>query len=197
MSLRSFHLASTTLGAVLACSTILLVSCSNEVNDTKTTPVVGGPTGTTFPMPPLSGKSLGELGWQLDDGQRRIVSQYKGSVLILDFYATWCVPCRQSIPHLVALQQRYKDEGLSVVGLNVGGAEDWSKVSDFARELKIQYTLAVPDGELSNLLMPDSRAIPQTFIFDRNSNLVHRIIGYADGDDEQIRTVVESLIKNK
>jgi thiol-disulfide isomerase/thioredoxin len=197
MSSRSLQLARTILGVILACVAALHVSCSREVNETKNTPVVSGPSGTSFPMPPISGKSLGELGWQLDDGQRRLVSQYNGDVLILDFYATWCQPCRESIPQLVALQQRYGDRGLRVVGLNVGGPDDRSQVADFARELEIQYTLAIPDPELTNLLLGDSQEIPQTFIFDRHQNLITRIIGFGDGDDVQISAVVESLINRK
>jgi cytochrome c biogenesis protein CcmG/thiol:disulfide interchange protein DsbE len=148
-------------------------------------------------MPPASGKSLGELGWQLADGQRNQFSQYKGSVLVLDFYATWCLPCRKSIPHLVELQQSYKDKGLRIVGLNVGGPDDWPKVTDFARELKIGYTLAVPEDELSSFLLSDSQEIPQTFVFNRQGSLLKRVIGFTDTDFVQIRSAVETAIGDK
>jgi cytochrome c biogenesis protein CcmG, thiol:disulfide interchange protein DsbE len=148
-------------------------------------------------MPPLSGKALGDLGWQLADGQRNLISQYKGSVLILDFYATWCLPCRKSIPELVELQRNYRDQGLSVVGLNVGGPEDWPKVAEFARELKIQYTLAVPDSELSGFLLSSSQEIPQTFVFDRQGNLVKRLIGFTEADGALLKSAVETAIQSK
>ena len=148
-------------------------------------------------MPPASGKSLVELGWQLADGQRNSISQYKGTVLVLDFYATWCQPCRKSIPQLVELQRVYKDQGVRVVGLNVGGTEDWPKVSDFARELKIDYTLAVPEAELSNFLMSGNQEIPQTFVFDREGQMKQRLIGFKDGDDRVVRRAVETALQNK
>ena len=180
---------------MVACGVLLAISVACENADTNKTPVVSGPPSTTFPMPPASGKSLNDMGWQLADGQRNLFSQYSGSVLILDFYATWCLPCRKSIPQLVGLQDRFKDQGLRVVGLNVGGPNDWPKVPEFSRELKIQYTLAVPDADLSGFLLSDSQQIPQTFIFDRRGRLTKRIIGFSDSDTEVLRTAVESTVK--
>ena len=179
---------------MVACGVLLAISVACENADTNKTPVVSGPPSTTFPMPPASGKSLNNMGWQLADGQRNLFSQYSGSVLILDFYATWCLPCRKSIPQLVGLQDRFKDQGLRVVGLNVGGPNDWPKVPEFSRELKIQYTLAVPDADLSGFLLSDSQQIPQTFIFDRQGRLTKRIIGFSDSDSEVLRTAVESAV---
>jgi len=148
-------------------------------------------------MPPVTGKSLNDMGWQLADGQHNSFAQYAGSVLILDFYATWCLPCRKSIPHLVEMEHHFKDQGLRVIGLNVGGPDDWPKVADFARELKIQYTLAVPDSDLTGFLLSDTQQIPQTFVFDRNGELVKRIIGYTDADGELIEQLVRAEVEKK
>jgi len=182
---------------MVACCVLLAISVACENANTNKTPVVSGPPSTTFPMPPASGKSLNDMGWQLADGQRNLFSQYNGSVVILDFYATWCLPCRKSIPQLVGLQDRFKDQGLRVVGLNVGGPNDWPKVPEFSRELKIQYTLAVPDADLSGFLLSDSQQIPQTFIFDRQGRLTKRIVGFSDSDSEVLRTAVESAVTAK
>lgn len=190
-SIRSRYL---TTALCCVCFTFL-VSC--ESADTDKTPVVSGPPSTAFPMPPASGKSLNEMGWQLADGQRNLFSHYNGSVLILDFYATWCEPCRKSIPELVELQGVYKEQGLRVIGLNVGGPDDWPKVAEFARELKIQYTLAVPDTELTSFLLSDNQQIPQTFVFDRQGRLVKRLIGFSNGDSEIIKDLVETALKDK
>ena len=73
---------------------------------------------------------------ELADGTRNAFAEFKGKVLILDFYATWCEPCRNSIPHLVGLQQRYQNE-VRVIGLNVGGPGDTQLVPEFAKEFKI------------------------------------------------------------
>jgi thiol-disulfide isomerase/thioredoxin len=187
------------LTAALVCGLIFLASCNAtdlKVADKKKTPVVSGPPGnTTFPMPPLESASLNNMGWTVSDGKHSLFSEYKGKVLILDFYATWCTPCRKSIPHFVGLQQKYGDQGLQVIGLNVGGPDDEAKVPDFAKQLGIQYPLAVPDDELVTLLLSDIDAIPQTFIFDRQGELADRVIGFGSSSPSRIDNVVESALK--
>src|SRR5262245_53301330 len=102
---------------LILCLCSLFAACSKN-NTTTNTPVISNPpTGTTYPMPPSRAASLANMGWELSDGNRSIFSEYKGKVLILDFYATWCEPCRDSIPHLIGLQKKYEDQGLQVVGL--------------------------------------------------------------------------------
>jgi thiol-disulfide isomerase/thioredoxin len=146
-------------------------------------------------MPPLSG-SLVNMGWEQGDGKRSVFSEYKGKVLILDFYATWCMTCRDSVPHLVGLQKKFEDQGLRVVGLNVGGPGDQQEVPAFAREFGIQYTLATPDEDLVSLLLSGSDAIPQTFVFDRQGQLVYRLIGFAKESGELIDRAVETALKS-
>ncbi|HKY41641.1 MAG TPA: TlpA disulfide reductase family protein [Pyrinomonadaceae bacterium] len=148
-------------------------------------------------MPPLNGASLVNLGWEQGDGKRFVFSEFKGKVLILDFYATWCMPCRDSIPHLIGLQKKYEDQGLIVVGLNVGGPGDDQEVPAFAREFGIQYTLAIPDEDLVSLLLAENDAIPQTFVFDRQGQLVYRLIGFGKGSGALIDRAVETALKTQ
>src|SRR5258708_18960208 len=137
-------------------------------------------------MPPMGRKSVAEMGWGLTDGTHNTLRDYEGKVLVLDFYATWCAPCRESVPHLIELQRRLENDGLKVIGLNVGGPEDLDKISDFARELGIQYTLALPDRDLASFLLSDNGSIPQTFVFDRKGVLVKRFIGYEQTTAKEI-----------
>jgi thiol-disulfide isomerase/thioredoxin len=174
---------------------ILLSGCSETVDNSAKTPVVSQPPQTSLPMPPLSGKSINNLGWEQSDGYRREFSAYRGKVLVLDFYATWCLPCRDSVPHLIELQQKFESQGLAVVGLNVGGPGDKERVSDFARELGIQYPLGMPDQELVNLLLSMDTTIPQTFVFDRHGQLVERLIGFGPSTSARITEVVETALK--
>jgi len=155
-------------------------------------PALSGQPKTAFPMPPLDGaQPLAQLGWVLPNGERSTISSFRGQVLVLDFYATWCLPCRESIPHLTELQKLHGSQGLAVVGLNVGGPEDRDAVPAFARELDIHYPLGFPDPSLADLLLSDQDAIPQTFILDRQGRLVARYIGFdssmAEKLDETVR----------
>ena len=183
---------------MVLCSLMLSVACnSNDSSKTNTPEISAPPTGTTFPMPPLNGASLVNLGWEQGDGKRSVFSEYKGKVLILDFYATWCMPCRDSVPHLIGLQKKFEDQGLRVVGLNVGGPGDDQEVPGFAKEFGIQYTLATPDEDLVSLLLAGSDAIPQTFVFDRQGQLVYRLIGFNKGSGEVIDRAVETALKTQ
>jgi thiol-disulfide isomerase/thioredoxin len=173
-----------------------LMACnSNDPPSSTRRPGTNAPPNTAFPMPPLNGGSLNTLGWTGDGGKRSVFSDFRGKVLVLDFYATWCVPCRDSIPHLVELQKKHEAEGLQVIGLNVGGPDDPPKAPAFAKEFGIQYPLAMPDDDLVMFLMADSNAIPQTFVFDREGKLAQRLIGFAPGDDKIIDQAVEAALQ--
>lgn len=181
---------------LILCCLGLFASCSSDTNNSANkTPVISGPPNTTYPMPPLRGTSLADMGWELGDGKRSVISEYKGKVLVLDFYATWCVPCRDSIPHLIGLQKKYEDQGLSVIGLNVGGPGDEELVPAFAKEFGIQYPLAKPDEDLVSFLLSDSDAIPQTFVFDRQSRLAERLIGFGPESGPRLDRAVESALQ--
>ena len=170
-----------------------LAGCNATDTTNSNTPVISGaPSGTTFPMPPVNGASIAGMGWELSDGKRSVFSEYKGKVLVLDFYATWCMPCRDSVPHLIGLQKQHEDKGLVVVGLNVGGPGDDQEVPAFAKEFGIQYALAKPDEDLVTLLLSDYDAIPQTFVFDRQGQLIERFLGFTQQTGKRIDAAVES-----
>jgi len=136
------------------------------------------------------------MGWELSDGKRSLFSEYKGKVLILDFYATWCAPCRNSIPHLIELQKKFEEQGLRVVGLNVGGPDDEQQVPAFAKEFGIQYPLARPDEDLVSFLLAGQDAIPQTFVFDRQGQLVQRFVGFGPETGAHLDSAVETALKS-
>jgi thiol-disulfide isomerase/thioredoxin len=186
------------LGLILLSFPYLEACAPKGDSENGPTPVLSGPPKTTFPMPPVNrSEALGQMGWILADGQRVTMSSFHGKVLVLDFYATWCLPCRESIPHLVALEKHYATKGLAIVGLNVGGPEDREAVPEFARQFNIHYPLGFPDEALVQLLLSDYDSIPQTFVFDQQGQLVKRYIGYqpsmATELEKTIRVALESV----
>ena len=183
--------------AALTFALLLLTSCNGtDVTESGKTPVIHGPPpNTTHPMPPVKTSSINNMGWKFSDGKHSLFSEYQGKVLVLDFYATWCDPCRRSVPHLVGLQKKYADQGFTVIGLNVGGPGDDKKVPAFAKELGINYPLAIPDEELAMFLLSDNDGIPQTFIFDRQGQLVDHLLGFGNSSGAEIDAAVETALK--
>ena len=135
--------------------------------------------------------------WTLLDGRRVGLEDYRGEVVVLDFYATYCPPCREEIPHLIALQKRFGPQGLKVIGLNVGGAEDQAKVPEYVRELGIQYALANPDEETVDMYLAGNSAIPQTFVFDRQGQLVEHFVGFDRAVAARLERAVETALGAK
>jgi len=128
------------------------------------------------------------------NNQAAKLSDYKGKVVVLDFYATWCEPCRAETPRLVQLQKDYGASGLQVIGLNVGGADDRDQVPAFAKEFGIEYPLGFPDDNLVDQYLTDNQSIPQAFVFDRNGDLVKRFIGYSAKSDAEFVGVVQAAV---
>ena len=182
----------------VVCAMITLACAPQESNSSTATPVLSGPPNTTYPMPPFKGDTSGaDMGWTLLAGDRVKLTEFHGKVLVLDFYATWCGPCRKSIPHLNELENRMGKQDLQIVGLNVGGPDDRIKVAGFAKELGIRYPLGFPDKSLSDLFLSDNDSIPQTFVFDRSGQLVKRFIGYDDSMPDQLEQAVQSALTSR
>src|SRR6516165_7654652 len=87
--------------------------------------------------------------WQLSDvdGKPVKLSDFKGKVIILDFWATWCPPCRAEIPGFVAIQKKYADKGLTVVGVSVD-QQGASVVKPFMQQLKMNYPVVLANAKM-------------------------------------------------
>jgi thiol-disulfide isomerase/thioredoxin len=132
--------------------------------------------------------------WAVGNNQAAKLSDYKGKVVVLDFYATWCEPCRAETPRLVQMQKDYGQSGLQVIGLNVGGDDDREKVPAFAKEFGIEYPLGFPDDSLVDQYLTDNQNIPQAFVFDRNGDLVKRFIGYSSSSGAELERMVKGAV---
>ena len=166
---------------------------------------------TALPMPPVATAHDGDANapgsggvsvvnastWTTLDGRRARGSDFQGKVLILDFWATYCPPCRDEVPHLIDLQRRYGAQGLHIVGLNVGGDEDRPKVPSFIEEFGIQYALGYPDAPMSELFFADNSAIPQTYVYDRQGRLLKKFVGFDAATGAELERTVQAALADK
>jgi len=115
--------------------------------------------------------------WQLKDLDGRTVTsdQFKHKVVVLDFWATWCGPCRSEIPGYVALQRKYAAAGLAIVGVSVDQA-DPGVVRKFVAEEKIDYPIVLADDQITSAF-GGVEAIPTTVVIDRNGVIRYRKVG--------------------
>jgi peroxiredoxin len=146
---------------------------------------------TTFAADPEP-TPMAAPGWQLPDleGKSVKLSDFKGKVVVLNFWATWCGPCRQEIPDLVSLQKQYAAQGLVVLGISMdrGGP---TRVASFVQKSEINYPVVMGDAKIS-AAYGDIQVLPTTFIIDRKGNVVDGLIGAADraGLEAKIKPVL-------
>ncbi len=106
-------------------------------------------------------------------GEAASLERLKGKVVILDFWRTWCGPCKAEIPHFVELQREYGDRGLAIVGVSDEPAELQEK---FADQLKVNYTLLLQQGELP-APFEGIDVFPTTFVLDKDGKVIHKFVG--------------------
>ena len=152
-----------------------------------------------MPFPPS--KPLGEMSWTIFDGKTNAdggeqkLKDLTGKVVVLDFWATYCPPCIEEIPHLRELQAKYGAENLRVVGLHVGGEDDRPQVPRFVERLNIDYALATPEDALVTFIFGGEDSIPQTAVFDRTGKLIDKFVGYDETVKNRLDQTIESAVK--
>ncbi len=154
---------------------------------------VNGRRTTNLPMLPT--KPLTDMSWTTADDRVQKLSDLSGKVVILDFCATYCGPCREAIPHLNLLQAKYGTENLQIVGLNVGGAEDRPKIPAFISTTKIDYQIAFPEDALTKFIFAQTSSIPQAAVFDRKGRMVTKFVGFDPAIQKELDAAVEQAVK--
>lgn len=132
------------------------------------------------------------LGFTLKDmnGKDVILSAYRGQVILLNFWATWCGPCRVEIPGFVELYKKYRSQGFVVLG--VSADDPVAKLKPFATQLKMNYPVLVGNGREDLQKAFPWIGLPNTFIIGRDGTICHEHTGLATKD--QIEPIVKALL---
>lgn len=139
------------------------------------------PTAEAATAPVAKSASLPVLGpapdWTLTDLDGKPVSfaQFKGKVVVVDFWATWCPPCREEIPGYIEMQKKYGADGLVIVGVSLDRAGP-AKVADFVKKNGMNYPVVMGDDAVVDAF-GGINAIPTTFLIDRDGNIRDQKVG--------------------
>jgi peroxiredoxin len=126
---------------------------------------------------PATGAAAPDFSLQQIDGKPLQLSDYRGKVVLLDFWATWCAPCKQEIPRFIEWQRKYGGQGLQVIGISMDDTAD--PVRKYARTIGINYPVALADEKVvaryGGIL-----GVPVNFVIARDGGIVSKHVGETD-----------------
>jgi peroxiredoxin len=143
---------------------------------------------------PRAGKPAPDFKVVTTSGQPVSLDNYRGHVLVMDFFATWCKPCRVSIPHLIEMNRKYGKQGLQVLGMSAD--EDGERlVKTFADEHHITYPIALA-GETA-LVDYGVRSVPVMFVIDKKGKVAEIFRGFTDEVGSSSEQLIRKLLAEK
>jgi cytochrome c biogenesis protein CcmG/thiol:disulfide interchange protein DsbE len=128
------------------------------------------------------------------DGKEITLSQLKGKVVLLDFWATWCGSCKESIPHLIQLYKSYRESGFELLGMNVDRG-DAEVVRRFVKAMDIPYPIVTAPEDMVRSYRVTG--IPTTFLIDKEGKIRDRMAGFNSTIAQQLTTKVADLTSEK
>jgi thiol-disulfide isomerase/thioredoxin len=165
----------------------------------------GGPkvkTGSRLVLPGTSnpgGESIPkDFAVTTIDGRTIRLSEYRGKVLVIDFWATWCPPCRKETQQLVRIASEKRDQGVEVIGLHIDdhGRTSMDDIRNFISQYGINYIVGLASDEMFiSYLGIEDDTIPQTLVFGRDGRLVAHLIGYDESHARALDQAVNRALR--
>ena len=173
----------------LLCATLLAVAaCLPACNKKEAQPVAvsGGVAAEQKPAPDITVKTL--------KGEPLKLSSLKGTVVILNFWATWCPPCREEIPSMIRLNNAMAGKPFKMLAVSIdeGGAPD---VEAFLAKSSQQALPAYLDSDSQAVKMYGITGVPETFIIDKNGVVIKKVIGPMAWDSAEVVAFLQNLMK--
>jgi peroxiredoxin len=129
------------------------------------------------------------------EGRTIDLESFRGKVIFINFWATWCVPCRAEMPLMEKLYQEFKDKDFVMLAVSED-LEGKSVVEPFVKELKFTFPVLL-DQDLAVMTLYGIRAIPETFLIDRTGLITHKIPGARDWSQKEMKELVAKLLLHK
>jgi peroxiredoxin len=147
-----------------------------------------------FAAPAFAAEAASDFTLRDINGQETTLSSLKGKVVVLSFWATWCGPCKEEMPHLQQMYTEMKDKGLVVLSISTDDARSASKVKPFV--MKMGYSFPVLLDRESTVIgaYNPSKTLPYTVVIDRNGEVVRRTSGYNPGDETELKAFLTTLV---
>lgn len=143
--------------------------------------------GCSSPSPDTALENAPAFSLPSIDGAKVNLTDYQGKVVLLDFWATWCPPCRAAMPHLAKLQEQHRSDGLVVLGMSMD--KNREDLDSFLSSQNVNYPMLLVDED-TRLAFGGVASIPQTFLVDRKGRIRHKFLGY----DHKIASQMEAKI---
>ncbi|GIV20965.1 MAG: hypothetical protein KatS3mg023_2716 [Armatimonadota bacterium] len=128
------------------------------------------------PKPLGAGDTAPDVVLQMTDGDQKSLSSYRGKVVVLDFWATWCAPCRFTMPKIIDFHNRHKGQNVEVIGVAVD-VTSREEVEQFLKEMGVHYPIAV-DSSSEVKKAFEIKNLPTLFVIDKEGNILLRLEGY-------------------
>jgi thiol-disulfide isomerase/thioredoxin len=149
-----------------------------------------------FPAITLQGQISNVSLYTIDNEYVRLDDLKGEKLTIIDFWATWCKPCLIAIPELNEMYDKYKDQGVNIVGVNIDSPRNQSKVRPFAKSRGIDYPVVLdPDQEAMNEM--NVVVFPTLMIFNKEGEMLYSHEGFRPGDQEIIREEIDKHLEGK
>jgi thiol-disulfide isomerase/thioredoxin len=125
------------------------------------------------------------------------LGDFFGKVIVVNFWATWCGPCRREIPELVKLNKEFRSRGVEMIGLTTENPDTSAeKVTKFIQDFQIDYRIGWAPGQVAVPLMQGREAIPQIFVISRDARIVKRFVGFSPANTStQLKQALEDALK--
>ena len=141
-----------------------------------------------------AGAKLPEIGLTDLSGKRIDAASLRGKVVVVDFWASWCAPCKEELPQLEKLYKKYKDRGLVVVALSVD--EEAENVTTFLKSMRLSFPIAHDKGHVvADRFHPPK--MPSSYIVDRKGIVRHVHGGFRSGDEAKMEAEIKALLEQQ